>query len=99
MGHCSASWQEKKKGHGKLRMALKGISGKMESLSLAAVFLGAVWVVIHQCQQSGVFGLQAAYVTCKHAFVYQQVSAACFNVVTNVVVCEPIPSTFLARGW
>ena len=39
MGHCSASWQEKKKGHGKLRMALKGISWKVKYRSVAVVFL------------------------------------------------------------
>ena len=41
MGHCSASWQEKKKGHGKLRMALKGISWKVKYRCMAVVF----WVL------------------------------------------------------
>ena len=41
IGHCSASWQEKKKGHGKLRMALKGKSWKVKYRSMAVVF----WVL------------------------------------------------------
>ena len=46
MGHCSASWQEKKKGHGKLRMALKGISGKSEWLNMCAALLELSWHLV-----------------------------------------------------
>ena len=70
MGHCSASWQEKKKGHGKLRMALKGISWKVKYRCMAVVF----WVLfckadINSAKQQCFFCLQAAYVTCKHVYL------------------------------
>ena len=69
MGHCSASWQEKKKGHGKLRMALKGITWKVKYRSMAVVLLALFCKVDSAVPNSSVFCLQAASVACKHEYL------------------------------
>ena len=71
----------------------------MESLGLAAVLLGAVLVVFISANKVVSLVYRPLDWPVNMRICVSASCMACFNAVTSAVACEPMPSTFLARGW